>query len=81
MPKVFLTKVKEKKESAIYNLDQIKRMLAKNNACYVLITCSEPSQDGKMQVELDYDGDQNLAAYLVDGAQKVFDDEQEKQLG
>jgi len=58
--------------------EKIKKQLKKNNACYVLITCSEPSEDGKMQVELNYSGDENLAAYLIDGAKVVFDADLEK---
>jgi len=63
---------KKKKKKGFY-LDNIKKNLKKNNACYVLITCSEPSKDGKMDVELNYSGDDNLASYLVDGAQDVFE--------
>lgn len=48
---------------------------AKKHACYVLITCAEPSSDGKMEVEMTYEGDATLAAYLLQGAQ-VFMDEQ-----
>jgi hypothetical protein len=52
----------------------IKSVLAKNNACYVLITCGEPSEDGKMQVEMTYEGDADLAAYLIESAQGFIDD-------
>lgn len=57
-----------------YSLDKIKKVLGENNICYVLITCGSPSSDGKMEVEMSYDGDEVLAAYLVDNAQQVFDD-------
>lgn len=60
----------QKKSSCFEN---IKEQLKKNNACYVLITCSPPSKDGKMQVELNYSGDENLAEYLIDGAKSVFE--------
>lgn len=53
--------------------EKIKKQLKKDNACYVLITCTPPSKDGKMQVELNYSGDENLAAYLIDGAKSVFE--------
>ena len=69
-------KIKKKKKG--FYLNNIKKNLKKNNACYVLITCSQPSQDGKMQVELNYSGDENLASYLIDGAQDVFENEVEK---
>jgi hypothetical protein len=55
------------------SLDQIQKWLSENNACYVLITCKEPSADGKMNVEMVYDGDEVLASYLVDNAQQIFD--------
>ena len=70
-------KSKEIKEPT---LQAIKKALSKNNACYVLITCGEPSEDGKMQVEMDYDGDESLAAYLLESAQSVFDHQIEKSL-
>ena len=51
----------------------VKKELGENNACYVLITCGHPSQDGKMQVEMTYQGDPTLAAYLVESAQNLID--------
>lgn len=47
----------------------LKKVLSKNKACYVLITCGEPSEDGKMEVEMTYEGDACLAAYLIESAQ------------
>jgi hypothetical protein len=58
------------KEKVPHNL---KKFLAKNNACYVLITCGEPSEDGNMQVEMSYEGDACLAAYLLESAQGFID--------
>jgi hypothetical protein len=55
----------------------VKKVLAKNNACYVLITCGEPSEDGKMHVEMTYEGDACLAAYLIESAQNFIDDPEE----
>jgi hypothetical protein len=52
----------------------IKRNASKNKACYVLITCGEPSEDGKMQVEMTYEGDACLAAYLIESAQLFIND-------
>lgn len=43
--------------------------LAKENACYILITCGQPSKEGEMQVEMRYEGDASLAAYLIETAQ------------
>ena len=55
----------------------LKNVLPKNNACYVLITCGEPSEDGKMEVEMTYEGDASLAAYLIESAQGFIDGEEE----
>lgn len=52
----------------------IKKALGEKCACYVLITCTEPSADGKMEVEMNYEGDECLAAYLVENATQVFED-------
>jgi hypothetical protein len=42
-------------------------------ACYVLLTCSHPSPEGQMQVNMTYEGDATLAAYLLEGAQSFID--------
>ncbi len=51
----------------------VHKELAEQNACYVLITCGEPSIDGKMEVEMTYQGDASLAAYLIESAQGIMD--------
>ena len=51
----------------------IKKAIERGCACYVLLTCSEPGADGKMQVEMNYEGDVDLAALLVQNAGQVFD--------
>ena len=51
--------------------------LSKNHLCYVLITCDAPSEDGKMAVNMTYDGDAALAAYLLQGAQSFIDDQED----
>lgn len=53
----------------------LKEELAKKHACYVLITCDEPSSDGQMQVKMSYEGDATLAAYMLHGAQLHFEEE------
>jgi hypothetical protein len=53
---------------------EVEEIASKKYACYVLITCSEPSSDGKMEVEMNYEGDETLAAFLVDNASQIFDD-------
>jgi len=54
----------------------LKTELAKKHACYVLITCDRPSGDGKMQVEMSYEGDATLAAYILQGAQLHIDEQE-----
>jgi hypothetical protein len=57
--------------------NHIQEALDKNPSCYVLITCGQPSEDGEMQVEMTYQGDATLAAYLLQGAQHFIDQEEE----
>ena len=53
--------------------EKIKKALSAKCACYVLITCTEPSADGKMEVAMNFEGDEDLAAFLVENAGQVFD--------
>ncbi len=53
----------------------LREALLESKTSYVLITCEEPQADGGMQVELSYQGDECLAAYLVDHAQAFLDDQ------
>lgn len=55
----------------------IKQALAKNHACYVLITCDEPTENGEMQVQMCYEGDAALASYLLQGAQTIIDERED----
>lgn len=52
----------------------------KNHACYLLITCDEPSADGNMQVQMTCEGDVALASYLLQGAQSLIDDQLEESI-
>lgn len=56
----------------------LQEVLDKDPSCYVLITCGQPTEDGQMQVEMTYQGDATLAAYLLQGAQMVIDQEEEE---
>ena len=56
----------------------LQEALNKNPSCYVLITCGQPSEDGQMQVEMTYQGEPALAAYLLQGAQLFIDQEEEQ---
>jgi hypothetical protein len=57
---------------------EIRKALAQNCACYVLITCTTPDANGKMEVEMKYEGEESLAAFLIDNASQVFEERLEK---
>lgn len=59
-------------------LSRIQDTLKDQCVCYVLITCSTPSKDGKMEVEMSFEGDEVLASFLVDGAAQAFDAKAER---
>ncbi len=63
------------KNAVHHDINGIKKTLGEKHACYVLITCSEPTEEGKMEVEMSYQGDETLAAFLVDNASQVFDEQ------
>lgn len=58
--------------------ERILEELGEENSCYVLITCSKPSESGQMEVDMTYQGDPTLAAYLVQGAQDRFEEDEEE---
>lgn len=62
-------------ERAVHDIAKAKveEVLKDSSAGFVLITCSLPKKDGRMDVEMSFDGDPDLAAYLVDNAKQVFD--------
>lgn len=53
----------------------LRQVLSEKNACFVLITCGEPKEDGKMDVEMIYDGDASLAAFLIESAQGLIEND------
>jgi len=53
----------------------VKQTLGNAHACYILITCDSPSDGGEMQVQMSYEGDEDLAGFLLQGAQSHFDDQ------
>ena len=60
------------------SLKNIQEALHKDLSSCVLITCEHPSQDGQMKVELTYHGDPALAVYLLQGAQRHLEEEEEQ---
>lgn len=55
-------------------LQNAKKVLGDGCVCCVMITCSEAAKDGTMQVEMHFDGDETLAAFLLESATQIFDD-------
>ena len=64
---------KGEKESQEMVLSRVKKSLGTHCACCVLITCSEPNAEGNMEIEMSFDGEESLAAFLVENASQVFD--------
>lgn len=59
----------------------LKQMLDQQaNACYVLITCGQPSEEGTMEVEFTCSGDPAHALYLVESAQQHLSDQLDDEL-
>jgi len=56
----------------------IKRTTKGKTICYVLLTCSEPSENGNMDVEMKYEGEKWLAAYLIHTAQGVLEGDEKE---
>ncbi len=54
--------------------EELRKYLAKQFPCFVLITCGEPTAEGKMEVEMIYEGDCSLAAYLIESAQTFIEE-------
>jgi hypothetical protein len=61
----------EKKEAA---LARLKQDLGEEYACFVLITCTQPDLAGKMEVALDFEGDETLASFLIENAAQMAED-------
>ena len=53
------------------------KSLYENKACYVLITCDDPTPDGKMKIEMSYEGEIDLAALMIDKAYSFIHEELE----
>ncbi len=65
--------VQEESSSREETLIRAKQMLKELYPCFVLITCTEPTEDGKMGVEMDFEGDEDLASMITEHATQVFD--------
>lgn len=63
------------------DLKRISEKLEKKNICYVLITCTESTEDGDMEVEMTYEGDASLACYLLQGAQHFIEEQEDSHAG
>ncbi|CDR33832.1 hypothetical protein [Criblamydia sequanensis] len=58
--------------------EKYRKMLDGKHACYVIITCDEPDDVGRMNVNFSFDGDPALAAFLIDGAKNHLEEENEE---
>ena len=45
----------------------------KKKVNYVLITCTEPNNEGSMEVEMQYEGEKKLIAYLIHSAKQALE--------
>lgn len=68
------------KDGRHLTMEEVRHALAKDHACFVLITCGAPSDEGKMQVEMIFDGDPALAAYLIESAQGLIEPQPESNI-
>lgn len=59
--------------------DEFAKMILKKHKSYVLITCDEPDIHGKINVDMSYDGDPDLIAFMIHGAQQYLEDTDEEQ--
>jgi len=57
----------------------LRKKLSERNACFVLITCSNPDDKGSMNVEMTYEGDACLAAMLIENAQTFIHEDVSEQ--
>ena len=56
--------------------EEVRDML-RDHTGYVLVTCRRSSKKkDSLEVELSFEGDPDLASYLVDGAQGYFENEE-----
>ena len=74
MGRKIVTIGQEGKKSNGELLDKVKEHLGEKWSCCVLITCTKPQKNGKMEVEMSFDGDEDLAAFLVENASQVFEE-------
>lgn len=49
------------------------RRRRKKSACTIFISCEQPCEDGKMEVEMTCEGDRVLAAYILENALSILD--------
>ena len=64
-------KYKKKEEAIIFKSsdhEKVKQLVTKNNLSYILITCSQPTEEGKMDVEMSCEGDDDLIGLLMQNA-------------
>lgn len=58
---------------------RIRKELGRNYPNFVLVACSEPSEDGQISVEMWKEGDPVLLSYLLEGALEVLSEDCENE--
>jgi hypothetical protein len=66
---------KKKNQKMRMTHQELKQALMEQFPCFVLITCSEPNTQGQLELEMVYEGDAHLAAYMVESAQAFIEEE------
>ena len=51
-------------------MEEVKKILSKKNLSFIVITCSKPSKQGSMEVEMAYEGDLDLLSMLIENAKE-----------
>ena len=74
----FMVKILVKKEDLKKRFleKDMQNFLAQKYEAFVLVTCSSANAQGDMQVELKYEGDEDLVSYLLQSASQVFEGEE-----
>ena len=74
----FMVKILIKKEDLKKRFleKDMQDFLAHRYEAFVLVTCSSANEKGDMQVELKYEGDEDLVSYLLQSASQVFEGEE-----
>ncbi len=57
--------------------EEIKKALDERHASYVLITCTDTSENGEMEVQMHFKGEDALLSLMLDNASQIFEERRE----